>query len=162
MFKALVDLLIKEKIGEESFNSLGNILYPTKELIIKVNNFLISYFRGKNNQIDKGQILEGNLDYILYHIQYKVKDSPNKEETILLKTAYIMSYLFTSHSFTDGNKRTGFVIAMLFFTLNLPHKSPRVIIDYKNNSEYFQKIASGKTNDKKSISDLVQWLKTNI
>lgn len=160
MFNDMVKWLVDEGLTEQSFNKLDGIFYPSKELIINLHKFLVKYFRGRDNEIVFGQINDGNLDFLLYHVSNHYWNSGKSEDKVMRKASYIMQHLFTSHTFTDGNKRTGFVLTMLFLVLNIqPTKTQ--IYDYIKNVETFKKMATAKTGDEKAIDEVYQWLIKN-
>ena len=160
MFDDVLKWLVKEGLTKQSFRRLGNITYPSKEFIINLHRFLVTYFRGKENEITLGEINDGNLDFLLYHISYQYWNSAKSEDRVMRKASYIMHYIFTSHTFTDGNKRTGFVLTMLFLALNI-HPTKTQIYDYIKNVEIFKKMAAEKTGDEKALDGVYQWLIEN-
>jgi len=160
MINDVIKWIIKEGLTQQSFNRLAGITYPSKEFIINLHKFLVKYFRGKDNEIVWGEINDGNLDFLLYHIRYYYWQSGKPEEKIMRKSSYIMHNIFTSHTFTDGNKRTGFVLTMLFLVLNV-HPTKTKVLDYMANVESFKAMAAEKTGDGEALNTVYQWLIKN-
>ena len=160
MFEDVLNWIIKEGLQGQSFIKLNSILYPSEELVTNLHNFLIKYFRGREDEIHGGFSNKGNISYALFHCQYQIRNSGSRESQLLEKAAFLMNFYFTSHTFVDGNKRTGFVIAMLFLAVNKLPGSLNMV-NYLNHVNFFKKIASRETNDKRNIPEILDWFEKN-
>ncbi|MDE1856838.1 MAG: type II toxin-antitoxin system death-on-curing family toxin [Candidatus Micrarchaeota archaeon] len=77
-------------------------IYLTKEQIIRIN---------KEVGADGTLVNEGNLEFIVSKVQSLKAD-------INHKAAIYLYEIINMHPFLDGNKRTGFISAVLFLELN--------------------------------------------
>lgn len=166
MFKIFIDWIkgIKnnEKIDltKQVFNIDNNIIYPTKETIINIHELIVKFFETEKEpvKITVGTRYDPNLDHLLYHIKEFLYDkNKSKQENTLDSGLYLINFLFTSHTFNDGNKRTGFVVFVLFLMLNDYPVNLGAIGNYQKHVEFFKKIASRQTNDEKNIPELFEW-----
>ncbi len=142
---------------QEVYIAEDQIIYPSRSMIINIHDFLVKFFKDMNDQIQFGTHSEANIDFALLYIQNQVK-ADDRETSILLKAANLMNIIITSHPFVDGNKRTGFVMALMFLSLNKYPTTPD-LQDYDNHVEFFKKIASRNTKDPNNVPEIVQWFR---
>ncbi len=79
--------------------------------VLAIHDRLLALHGGKSGLRDRG-LLESALARPRQHLAYA--DSPDLIEMAALYTAGVVC----NHPFVDGNKRTGFVIGVLFLELN--------------------------------------------
>ena len=159
MFKTILEWLIKENLEIQHTIKVGDIFYPSEDMAKTIHNLLIKFFKGKDNEIHEGQVNEGSLYFSLYSVKHQVgNNKKSKKEKVIIKAAHMMNNFFTSHIFTDGNKRTGFVLFLLFFTMNRFIFNIN-IYDYMKNTEFFRKIAHRDINDKRNVPEILEWFK---
>lgn len=87
------------------------IIYPTKEYILKAHEEALS-FGGAEGVMD-----EGKIDFLCSYLRDR-RLSGTRTDIIVKKAAFILHYIVTQHPFIDGNKRTGFAVSMQFIDLN--------------------------------------------
>lgn len=91
--------------------SSNEIIYPTKEYILKAHEEALT-FGGAEGVMD-----EGKIDFLCTYLRDR-RLRGTRKEIVLKKAAFILHYIVTQHPFIDGNKRTGFTVAMQFMNLN--------------------------------------------
>lgn len=161
MLRKVLSWILDEGLNKQLFYKLNNISYPSEDLILNIHKILVKHFADGKHKIHEGILSPGNLSHLLYHIQYYYYQNSKKSEKVINeKAAYMMHYLFTSHTFVDGNKRTGFVVTMLFLSVNM-FPEPKRIVDYVRNVEIFKEMADGKTNNIKEIKKVLKWIEEN-
>ncbi|MEK6967534.1 MAG: Fic family protein, partial [Nanoarchaeota archaeon] len=103
---------------------------------------------------------EGDIDHAISHVQIRVGNTGPLEERLFHKAAYFMKYFFIAHAFTDGNKRTGYIIALLFLAMN-NHPPSIMAADYQKHVNFFKSIASRRMEDKDILPEILNWFKEN-
>jgi death-on-curing family protein len=155
------DAFIKAGFERKTFTKIDDLLYPTAETVISIHDFLISFFRGQQDEIHKGAPNVANIEFNLFAAQRIGEDSPDRREKLVIKAAHIMNQFFTSHAFTDGNKRTGFVLAWLFIQMNGGNPKD-VLSNYQSHVQTFVKVAAREMHHPDNIPELMGWIKNNL
>ena len=137
---------------------IDGIKYPTKSMVISIHNFLVEYFAESEDEIYRGVLYQGNLEFNLEHIRRVDDNRFNFKNRIYLKAAHLLNYFITSHCFFDGNKRTAYVVFLLFLVLN-KSKIPFYLTEYKKNYHILIELAKRKTKDERSINEIIYWIK---
>ncbi len=161
MFKKILELFKKkELIIEQNIVIIEDIIYPTKEMIIFIHNYLINAFKDINDNVHKGILSHGNIENNIIKVKIFVGNRGTKKEKIMEKSFYLLNNFVTSHAFVDGNKRIAFVLFLLFLMLNNIdfHLD---LSNYMKHSEFIRKIAMRKTNDLINIIMIKNWFEKN-
>ncbi|MEK6953962.1 MAG: type II toxin-antitoxin system death-on-curing family toxin [Candidatus Micrarchaeota archaeon] len=87
------------------------IKYPTRKEIIELNRQVTSKYGDVHSLLS-----EANLEYIIEMI--KIKFENRTRESIIDKSALLMSTIAKTHPFIDGNKRTAYLCGMDFLKDN--------------------------------------------
>lgn len=151
-------LSAKKKFTKETLIEKEGIVYPTKELVLNLHDTLIEDFRDSNDQINRGILNEGNIDFNLIHVKDIVNVKGKKENIILEKAAHLMNNFVTSHAFVDGNKRIGFALFLLFIIENGINFDSD-FSDYVKHAEFIRRIAS-KPRDERTVKKIMKWFKS--
>ncbi len=158
-FEIFIKAISEGKLRKSPVVVKDEIIYPSEEFIITVHDILIEEFEDAPDKINVGILTEANITFSLWHIYEQVGNEGSKNEKAITKAAHLMNNLVTSHAFVDGNKRTGFVLFLLFLMINNV-KFKVDFSDYVAHSEFIRNIAS-KERDEKNAEKIIQWFKDN-
>jgi death-on-curing family protein len=107
------------KISDEKPFMLENgLLLPPKELIAKIHDALIIFYRKISGVGQLGFRDEATLEYTLLHIQNRKYDPDKKLENALKVSVELFYDIISKHPFMDGNKRTAWAISLLMLERN--------------------------------------------
>lgn len=121
--------------------------YLTREQVIKLHQALIETSGGSSGIRDVG-MLDSALKTPL-----QTFDENELFPSVLDKAARLAFGLIKNHPFTDGNKRIGAHVMLIFLALN------NIMLSYKDEEliDIILKVASGKANE----NDLYAWIKNH-
>ena len=85
------------------------ITYLTFEQVCKINQDLFPFKVGMN--------YKGGMEFILSYVQ-ELYDELNEKSAIIAKCAYLWHSIASTQHFTNGSKRTGYLVADDFLRLN--------------------------------------------
>ena len=129
------------------------MIYLTKQQIIRLNIATVEEHGG--NFMPPNNFLHGeNLDYLLEAVQAEMFGEP-LYPTVFDKAALYCYNIICNHIFTDGNKRTGLVAALIFMNLN--HYELRLEVTNTILTDFILKVASGQSN----LEECKEWFKEN-
>jgi death on curing protein len=130
------------------------IQYLTKQRVIRLNKATIDA-HGGNFMPPNNFLHEDNLDYLLEAVQAEMFSKP-LYPTISDKAAVYCYNIICNHIFTDGNKRTGLGVGLIF--LNMNKHDLKLSIDNQALTDFIIKIASGQS----SLEECRKWFTENI
>lgn len=130
------------------------IKYLTKNQVIKLNLATVNE-HGGNFMPPHNFLHEDNLDYLLETVQAEMFGQ-ELYPTIADKAALYCFNIICNHIFTDGNKRTGLVSALIF--LNLNKYDLRLEVTNPVLTDFIIKVAFGNS----SLEECREWFKNNI
>jgi death on curing protein len=128
--------------------------YLTKKRVIQLNKATVDA-HGGNFMPPNNFLHEENLDYLLEAVQAEMFGQP-LYPNISDKAAIYCYNIICNHIFSDGNKRTGLVSALLFLNLNGFDLSLK--INDATLTDYILKIASGESN----LEECRAWFAENV
>jgi death-on-curing protein len=112
----------------------SDIVYLPLFYVEKIRESIIMMYEKSDDPIIRGFMSRSNLEFIVDHVKEVGYDLPSREEKLVKKAAFILYNIITKHPFTDGNKRTGLLVADMFLQYNgmtianLPFKESRDFI----------------------------------
>jgi death on curing protein len=123
----------------------------TKQNVIAINEETI--IRDGGNFVPPHNFLhESNLDYLIEIIDEEIYGIP-AYPSLADKAAVYLFNIICDHIFSDGNKRTGLAVALVFLEAN-GYKLKDNILLY----DYVISVASGQV----TLDDCKEWFKNNI
>jgi death on curing protein len=126
----------------------------SKKNVIDINERTIEAHGG--NFVPPHNFLnEPNLDYLIDIIDAEMFGSPLYPQ-IWDKTAVYLYNIICNHIFSDGNKRTGLEVALLFLSINGYRIKQSLSKDLLLN--FIIQVASGQT----TLDDCRVWIENNI
>lgn len=125
---------------------MSRIIWVPKPIALEIHNQCISYFGGASGIRDEG-LLESALARASHIHSYDPKASIYD-----LAAAYCAG-ICQNHPFLDGNKRTGFVIALSFLKVN----EVELKLDQSHVVENMENLAMSLTDEK----IIATWFKLN-
>ena len=127
--------------------------YLTKEQIVTLNKETIEA-HGGNFMPPSNFLHESNLDYLLEAVQAEMFGE-ELYPSITDKAAVYCYNIICNHIFTDGNKRTGLGVSLIFLNRN----KLDIILDVDNTilTNFIIKIASGES----SLEECKTWFASN-
>lgn len=128
--------------------------YLTKKRVIQLNKATVDA-HGGNFMPPNNFLHEENLDYLLEAVQAEMFGQP-LYPNISDKAAIYCYNIICNHIFSDGNKRTDLVSALLFLNLNGFDLSLK--INDATLTDYILKIASGESN----LEECRAWFAENV
>jgi len=155
IYEHVIDWL--ETIKEFRPDEERGILYPKKEHIISLHDYLIKHckYKGEPEAVIAIQF-EAPLDFVGLKCYEEKHD--NKWEDIIKQGAIIFdTFLGSGHPFIDGNKRTGFVTLWLFLTIN-NYKVKFEFYNFNKHIDNFRKWASSCSDN---FNEICTWIKEN-
>jgi len=84
--------------------------YLTKDVVEMINRKLVSDAEFSYNY-------EGGIDFVLSNVK-DLFENLSEEDEIIAKASYLWYNIAVHQYFTNGNKRTGYVVADVFLSLN--------------------------------------------
>lgn len=96
---------------------------------------------------------EGKIDFLCAYLRYR-RLRGTRKEIVLKKAAFILHNIVTQHPFIDGNKRTGFTVAMQFIHLNG--------FSVRFTEDEMEKLLLNLANLQLDILDIKKWIKERI
>lgn len=159
MWVAIYNFFKGRKIfGTGNFVNVSGLIFPTEELIFDMHDYLIEIFANTKDDIHKGVRDTATLQHCLFTIKHRLTNKGRKKYRIIKRASYIFNYLANGHCFVDGNKRTAYVITMLFLIINnLDLHFDKT--NYDSNYEFIMKISQRQTDDPENIIEIIEWLK---
>jgi len=118
------------------------VKYLTYEYVLELHDELIEEYGGA-----KGILNEGLLHSALETPKARF-NSKDLYRTVFDKTAAYLFHIIKNHAFVDGNKRTGSMAALVFFTSNYEGSFGFIDDDYQ---ELILNIANGKAGKKEIV-----------
>jgi prophage maintenance system killer protein len=142
----------------------NGIYYLTKDLVIKIHNYLIEFFKESDDEITRGIHQVGNIEQDLWAIKDRINlDTGGRRQRIIFKGVHIFYYFLTSHSFVDGNKRIAFSSFLMFLMINNIRFKLSTMGNYLEHAEFIREISAMERNEnkEKAIKQLLEWFYTN-
>lgn len=167
MFSFLKNLLQKcngtDKFKFEATVVKNDIKVPTKESIINIHNNIIELFPNPDGGKHFGERDHATIEHMInvMSYDYELKFTDNKKDDIILRGAHMLNYLACGHCFVEGNKRTAFVMLLLYLLIN-DITINYDLMEYKANRRFVMKIAKRSTTDKRNVRDIEKWIKSKI
>ena len=116
----------------------------TVQEAIEIHSILIERFGGTNGLRDKG-LLESALNR-----PFQTFDETELYPTAIEKATALIESIIMNHPFTDGNKRTGYVLARL----TLMNESIDINAEHQDKYEFVISISKGEL----SFDEIKMWL----
>jgi death-on-curing family protein len=111
--------MIIPKIDDEKLIELENgLLLPPKELIIKVHDVLVLYYKKDSETGHLGIRDEASLDFLVLRPSYRKYSQDKKLENALKVSVELFYDIISKHPFIDGNKRTAWAIGLMMLETN--------------------------------------------
>jgi len=118
------------------------ITYLTFEQVCKINRDLFHISRTGINY-------KGGLEFILSYVK-ELYDELDEKDAIIAKCAYLWHSIASTQHFTNGSKRTGYLVADNFLRLN------KLKMNTSEDEKYF--ISMGIANHILTIDHVRQWV----
>lgn len=116
--------------------------------VLEIHEILIDRFGGSKGVRDK-ELLDSALNR-----PYQIFDGKELYQTPIEKAAAILESIVKNHPFTDGNKRTGYVIARLILMNNQFH----ILADQQQKYQFIISISTEELN----FDQIKEWLENHI
>lgn len=120
----------------------------SEQEVLKIHSILIERFGGTTGVRDM-ELLDSALNR-----PYQTFDGKELYPTPIAKAAAILESIFKNHPFTDGNKRTGYVLARLL----LMESNLEIHTDQEQKYKFVISISTGKLN----FDEIEKWLEQHV
>lgn len=129
------DMFIKDDQG---------IIYLPVIYVKAIREVLIHMYKESEDPIVKGYMSKSNLNYTMEYVIHHYNNE-SKKEMLIKKSAFILYNITSKHPFTDGNKRTGLIVANSFLEYNgysISH------LPYRESYNFILAVAKGEKGEK--------------
>jgi death-on-curing protein len=120
----------------------------SEQEVLKIHSILIERFGGTTGVRDM-ELLDSALNR-----PYQTFDGKELYPTPIAKAAAILESIVKNHPFTDGNKRTGYVLARLL----LMESNLEIHTDQEQKYKFVISISTGKLN----FDEIEKWLEQHV